>query len=74
MGIQAVSLPIIIINIVISLSAVVLNSRDWSEIVWLPEISCFKNQPCDRLYLKKSAGMHWLGYNNGVSWLNEAKT
>ena len=26
----------------ISLSTIVLNSRDWSEIVWLPENSCFK--------------------------------
>ena len=26
----------------ISLSIIVLNSRDWSEIVWLPEILCFK--------------------------------
>ena len=33
-----------------------------------------KNQPCNRLYLKKPAGMHWLGYNDVVSWLNEAKT
>ena len=38
------------------------------------EISCFKNQPFNRLYLKKPAGMHWLGYNDAVSWLNEAKT
>ena len=38
-----------------SLSTVVLNSRDWSEIVWLPEISRFKNQPCNRLYPKT----HW---------------
>ena len=53
---------------------IVLNSRDWSEIVWLSEISHFKNQPCKRLYPKKPAGMHWLGYNNAVSWLNEAKT
>ena len=58
----------------LSLSTLELNSRDWSEIVWLPEISHFKNQPCNRLYLKKSAGMHWLGYNDAVSWLNEAKT
>ena len=29
-------------NIRISLSTLVLNSRDWSEIVWLPEISRFK--------------------------------
>ena len=29
-------------NYAISLSTLVLNSRDWSEIVWLPEISCFK--------------------------------
>ena len=57
----------------ISLSTIVLNSRDWSEIVWLPEISCFKNQPCNRLYLKKATGMHWLGYNDAVSWLHEAK-
>ena len=48
--------------------------RDWSEIVWLPEISRFKNQPCNRLYPKTSAGIHWLGYNDAVSWLNEAKT
>ena len=33
-----------------------------------------KNQPCSRLYPKKTAGMHWLGYNDAVSWLNEAKT
>ena len=25
-----------------SLSTIVLNSRDWSKIIWLPEISCFK--------------------------------
>ena len=34
----------------------------------------FKNQPCNRLYSKKPIGMHWLGYNDAVSWLNEAKT
>ena len=33
-----------------------------------------KNQPCSRLYPKKPAEMHWLGYNHTVSWLNEAKT
>ena len=33
-----------------------------------------KNQSCNRLYLKKPTGMHWLGYNYAVSWLNEAKT
>ena len=53
---------------------VVLNSEDWSEIVWLPEILCFKNQPCNKFYPKKPTGMHWLGYNDAVSWLNEAKT
>ena len=56
------------------LSTIVLNSRDCSEIVWLPKISCFKNQPCNRLYPKKPARIHWLGYNDAVSWLNEAKT
>ena len=58
----------------VSLSTIVLNSKDWSEIVWLPKILRFKNQPRNRLYLKKPAGMHWLGYNDAVSWLNEAKT
>ena len=33
-----------------------------------------QNQPCNRLYPKKPTGMHWLGYNDAVSWLNEAKT
>ena len=56
------------------LQIVIKYNRDWSEIVWLPRISCFKNQPCNRLYPKKSAGMHWLGYNDAVSWLNKAKT
>ena len=45
-------------------------SRDWSEIVWLPEISRFKIN----LGIKNPAGMHWLGYNDAVSSLNEAKT
>ena len=52
----------------ISLSTIVLNSRDWSEIIWLPGILCFKNKPCNRLYSKKPAGMHWLGYYDAVSW------
>ena len=58
----------------ISLNTVVLNSRDWSGIIWLPKIFRFKNQPCNRFYLKKLTGMDWLGYNDAVSWLNEAKT
>ena len=33
-----------------------------------------QNQPCNKLYPKKPAGMHWLGYNDTVSSLNEAKT
>ena len=49
-------------------------SRDWSEIIWLPKNSRFKNQPCNRFYLKEPTGMHWLGYNDAVSRLNEAKT
>ena len=58
----------------ISLSMALLSSRECSEIVCFSEISCFKNQPCNGLYPKKSAGMHWLGYNDVVSLLNEAKT
>ena len=33
-----------------------------------------ENQPCNKLYPKKPAGMHWLGYNDAVSSLIEAKT
>ena len=58
----------------LSLSTLVLNSRDWSEIVWLPEISRFKINLAISFIRKKSAGMHWLGYNDAVSSLNEAKT
>ena len=61
-------------DVMLSLSTVVLNSRDWSEIIWLLENLHFKNQPCNRLYLKKPAGMHLLGYDDAVSWSNEAKT
>ena len=53
---------------------IVLNSRDWSEIVWLPEISRFKINLAISFIQKKPAGMHWLGYNDAVSSLNEAKT
>ena len=58
----------------LSLSTIVLNSRDWSEILWLPEILCFKINLTISFIRKKPAGMHWLGYNDAVSSLNEAKT
>ena len=38
------------------------------------KISRFKKQPCNRLYPKKTTGMHWLGCNDAVPWLNETKT
>ena len=41
---------------------VALNSRDWSEIIWFLENLSFKN------------GMHWIGHNDAVSWLNKVKT
>ena len=47
-------------NSSISLSTVVLNSRDWYRKLYdFGKISHFKNQPCNRLYPKKPAGMHW---------------
>ena len=55
----------------ISLSTLVLNSRDWSEIVWLPEILRFKINLAISFIRKKPAGMHWLGYNDAASSLNE---
>ena len=73
-GLPDHEVPTIQIGIKISLSTIVLNRRDWSKIVWILEISCFKNQPRNRLYPKKPTGMHWLGYNDPVSWLNEMKT
>ena len=53
---------------------IVLNSRDWSEIIWLPEISRFKINLAISFIQKKTTGMHWLGYNDAVSLSNEAKT
>ena len=44
-------------------------SMDWSEIVWLPKISCFKIN----LAISLSTGMHWLGYNDAVSLLTKRK-
>ena len=64
----------IYICIYVSLSTIVLNSRDWSEIVWLPKILHLKINLVIGFIRKKPAGMHWLGYNDAVSWLNEAKT
>ena len=64
----------ILLITLLSLSTIVLNSRDWSEIVWLPEISRLKINLAIGFIRKKPAGMHWLGYNDAVSWLNEAKT
>ena len=58
----------------LSLSTIVLNSRDWSEIIWLPKISHLKINLAIGFIRRKPAGMHWLGYNDAVSWLNEAKT
>ena len=63
----------IAIYIYISLSTLVLNSRDWSEIVWLPEISRFKINLAISFIRKKPAGMHWLGYNDAVSSLTKRK-
>ena len=59
---------------VTSLSTIVLNSKDWSEIIRLPEILCFKINLAISFIRKKPTGMHWLGYNDAVSSLNEAKT
>ena len=58
----------------LTLSTIVLNSRDWSEIVWLPKSLHLKINPAIGFIRRKPAGMHWLGYNDAVSWLNEAKT
>ena len=56
-----------------SISTVVPNSRDWSEIVWLPKVSHFKINILIG-FIQKNAGMHWLSYNDAAPWLNEVKT
>ena len=38
------------------------------------EISRFKINLAIGFIRKKPTGMHWLGYNDAVSWLNKAKT
>ena len=38
------------------------------------EILRFKINLAVGFIRKKPTGMHWLGYNDAVSWLNEAKT
>ena len=58
---------------ILSLSTLVLNSRDWSEIVWLPETSRFKINLAISFIRKIPAGMHWLGYNDAVSLLTKRK-
>ena len=60
--------------VLLSLSTIVLNSRDWSEIVWLPKILHFKINLAIGFIQKKPTGIHWLGYNDAVSWLNKEKT
>ena len=50
----------------LSLSTIVLNSRDWSEIIWLPKNSHFKINLPIGLYPKKLTGMHSLGRNDAV--------
>ena len=70
------SIHMCIYNLVmsLSLSTIVLNSRDWSEIIWLPEILRFKMNLAISFIRKKPAGMHWFGYNDAVSLSNKAKT
>ena len=35
---------------------------------------CWSRKPCNIGFIRKTAGMHWLGCNDAVLWLNEAKT
>ena len=58
---------------ILSLSTLVLNSRDWSEIVWLPEILRLKINLAISFIRKNPAEMHWLGYNDAVSSLTKRK-
>jgi len=58
----------------ISLSTVVLNSRDWPKKIWCPKFWHVQNPLYNRLYAKKLTKMHWYIYNNTVLLLNIAKT
>ena len=61
-------------KLVVFIHVLMLVVRDWSEIIWLPKISCFKINLAIGFIRNKPTGMHWLGYNDAVSWLNKAKT
>ena len=43
------------VSFLLSVGMIVLNSRDWQEIVRLPDFSHFIN----RLYPENPTGMHW---------------
>ena len=54
------------VNYVLSLSTVVLNSRDRHEKTWRPTFLRLHNMPHNMLYLKKMTEIHWYHYNNTV--------
>ena len=57
----------------ISLSTVVLNSRDRHEKTWRPTFSRLHNTPHNTPYPKKPTGIHWLLYDNNIPSLNSVK-
>ena len=60
-------------HLTLSLSTIVLNSRDRHEKTWRPTFSRLHNTPHNTPYLKKPTGIHWLLYDNNVPSLNSVK-
>ena len=58
----------------LSLSTIVLNSKDRYENAWLPDFCTSKNHPTTNCSRKKPTYMQWYCCNNAVPLLNEAKT
>ena len=57
----------------ISLSTVVLNSRDWYESVWLPKNMSLEKQPFKNHYVKNQLQLYWYNTNNAITSFKVAK-
>ena len=59
--------------LVVSLSTVVLNSRDRYENVWLPKNMRLEKQPFKNHYAKNQLQLYWYNTNNAITSFKVAK-
>ena len=57
----------------VSLSTIVLNSRDRHKQTWCPTFWHLHNTLHNTPYPKKPSGIHWLLYDNNIPSLNSVK-